>query len=102
MVRVVDVRKYELKPGEVLIRIGRDTPVGNPFIMHAEAERIRVCEQYEDYFAQNIVEGVNPAFRDYIVNIYKTALKKDVALGCFCAPRRCHGETIARFINSKI
>ena len=102
MVRVVDVRKHTLGTNEVLIRVDRSSPVGNPFYMHNESERDSVCDKYEQYFAEHIIKGADKAFRDYIVSIYRTAQKQDVALGCFCFPRRCHADTIARFINSKL
>ena len=97
MVRVVNLKKYKLKDNEVLIKVGRSTPVGNPFHMRDESMRDEVCDKYKVYFYKRVKEA--GAFRDYVAHIYRTALKQDVALGCWCAPKRCHAETIASFIN---
>ena len=97
MVRVVNLRQYKLKDGEVLIKVDRSTPVGNPFYMHNEGMRDEVCDKYKVYFYKRVKEA--GAFRDYVAHIYRTALKQDVALGCWCAPKRCHADTIAAFIN---
>lgn len=74
-VRIVNLRNVQAKPGEIVIRCDRKTVVGNPFFMHDESER------------------------DYVTFIYQKALKQDVALACWCAPKRCHTETIKRFIE---
>ena len=97
MVRVVNLQDYELKDNEVLIKVDRSTPVGNPFYMRNEGMRDEVCGKYEAYFYKKVKEA--GAFRDYVAHIYRTALKNDVALGCWCAPKRCHADTIAAFIN---
>lgn len=92
MIRVVNLMQYKLKDNEVLIKVDRSTPVGNPFPMRDE-----VCDKYEAYFYKKVKEA--GAFRDYVAHIYRTALKNDVALGCWCAPKRCHANVIAAFIN---
>ena len=97
MVRVVNLMQYKLKDGEVLIKVDRSTPVGNPFYMRNERMRDEVCDKYEAYFYKKVKEA--GAFRDYVAHIYRTALKNDVALGCWCAPKRCHANVIAAFIN---
>lgn len=97
MVRVVNLKSYELKDNEVLIKVDRSTPVGNPFYMRNESMRDEVCYKYEPYFYKKVKDAGE--FRDYVAYIYRTALKHDVALGCWCAPKRCHADTIAAFIN---
>ena len=97
MVRVVNLMQYKLKDGEVLIKVDRSSPVGNPFYMRNEGMRDEVCDKYEAYFYKKVKEA--GAFRDYVAYIYRTALKQDVALGCWCAPKRCHANVIATFIN---
>ena len=98
MVRVVNLQNYELKDNEVLIKVDRSTPVGNPYYWREDglyAEEAYYI--YEPYFYKKVKEP--GAFRDYVAHIYRAALKQDVALGCWCAPKRCHAETIASFIN---
>ena len=99
IIRVPDTQKY-VALGYAVVRIDRQTPVGNPFYMHNEAERDTVCDQYKEYFNRKITEKTDTMFLDYLRTIYKLALQKPVALACWCAPKRCHGETIKAFIES--
>lgn len=98
MVRVVNLKNYELKDNEVLIKVDRSTPVGNPYYWREDGLYADEAYYiYEPYFYKKVKEA--GAFRDYVAHIYRTALKQDVALGCWCAPKRCHADTIAAFIN---
>ena len=96
-IRVVNVKSYNRKEGEVLVKVGRPSPLGNPFYMAHEGMRDEVCEKYESWFAEKVVNS--PAVRAELHRILLLARQGDVALGCFCAPRRCHAETIKRFLD---
>lgn len=102
MLRVINLKNYKLNSGEILIRVDRSSVVGNPFRMNCEAERNRVCDEYEKYFNAKVkVKG--SAFRKEIIRIYSLVAKGyDVALGCWCAPKRCHADYIKKFIESYI
>ena len=71
------------------IYIGRGSKWGNPFIMRnkSDAERDRVCDAYEAWF-KNQPELVN--------DLHELQGK---ILGCFCKPKRCHGDFLAREAN---
>ncbi len=99
MIRIVNLRNYKLHENEVLIKVDRTSPVGNPFIMHNESERDKVCDKYEEYF-QNSKE--RDRFMNYLRIIYTKAKTQDVALGCWCYPKRCHAETIKNFIEENL
>lgn len=96
-IRIVNLRSYHPVMGEVLFKVDRSSPVGNPFYMKDESHRDEVCDKYETYFNAQI--KMNPAFRHYIADIAGTAKSKNIALGCWCAPKRCHAETIKKFIE---
>ena len=83
--------------------IGRGTPLGNPFVMENDsiAERNRVCDSYEDWFNTEI-ENKNEDILEELRRLYRIAIKEDLVLGCFCYPKRCHGETIKRFLDGHI
>ena len=100
IIRVPDTKKYEAL-GYSVIRIDRQSPVGNPFYMRDESERDMVCNQYQAYF-DNIIAHKDKYldFMQYLRYIYCTAVQTKVALACWCAPKRCHGETIKKFIES--
>ena len=93
-------------------RCDRKSPVGNPYTMHNESERDKVCEQYESLFDQTMHDNtlddntVGPLFnsnvgkfRAYIQEIVNFHNQHGhVTLACWCAPKRCHCETIKRWI----
>lgn len=96
-IRIVNLHKYKLKDNEMLIKIDRSTVVGNPYTMHDESERDFVCDKYEKYFNQQMSDY---DFSTYIYNIVEILNNNiDVALGCWCYPKRCHGETIIKYIK---
>lgn len=70
---------------------GKDGYFGNPYTLHREADRALVLKQYLAHF---IVRIQNDA--EFKVRIH--ALRGKV-LGCFCAPRLCHGNIIAHYCN---
>lgn len=81
-------RKNEIPYGAV--RIDRQSKFGNPFVMKddSDSERNRVCDEYEAWIKT----------KPQLIAAIKEELKgKD--LMCWCAPKRCHGETIMRIAN---
>lgn len=89
-IRIVNLRTYKPIPDEILFKVDRSTKLGNPFYMHNESERDEVCDKYEKWFWENY----NEPFYDYLSEIAYAACTKDIALGCWCYPKRCHAETI--------
>jgi hypothetical protein len=73
--------------------IGRGSPLGNPFVMQGEGDRDRVCNSYEVWIKQQI-EDRNPTVMNELYRLYDLAQEKPLVLGCFCSPKRCHGDTI--------
>ena len=78
--------------------IGRGSPLGNPFAMKSEADRDRVCDQYQVWFAQQVKDN-NVLVMNELRRLYRIAKQGDLVLGCFCAPKRCHGLTIKAFLE---
>jgi len=93
------MRNHTYRLYEVLIRVDRTT-VGNPFRMYTEEQRDEVCDKYESYFYRRLQK--DKKFRDYVEYIVDTARKHDVALGCWCYPKRCHAETIKRYVEERL
>lgn len=81
--------------------IGRPSPLGNPFYMTNEAMRDKVCDQYQEWFDRK-VEANDPKVMAELNRLLELGKQGPVKLICFCAPKRCHGDTIARFLNGKI
>lgn len=71
---------------------GQDGYLGNPFRLEREEDRDAVLEAFRNYFVDRVVKDAE--YRKRV-----TALK-DKRLGCFCAPKKCHGDVIANWLNS--
>ena len=81
------------------VKVDRTSVLGNPYRMYNETQRNKVCIDYELYFnaqiASNNVEFLNELRRLY--KIHKQFGK--LRLFCWCYPKRCHAETIKRFLE---
>lgn len=106
------VNKYK-EPNHIYC--GRGTPLGNPFRMGDEDMRDTVCDQYETWFYKQVssevfdmyIQGAYPAsvmnpIIPALASIFNEAKFNDINLGCFCAPKRCHCDTIKTFLNNKL
>lgn len=71
------------------VYIGRPSKWGNPFVIGKDGDRDEVCEKYREYILS----------RPHMVEAAKSELK-GMTLGCFCAPKRCHGDILAEIANS--
>lgn len=79
----------ELVPPEA-VRIDRRSAFGNPFIIGKHGTREEVCDKFDAWIK------TNPQLTE---RIKKTLRGKSLA--CWCAPNRCHGETILRIANEE-
>lgn len=68
------------------IYIGRGSKWGNPFIIGRDGDRDAVCEKYEEYLKKQVQAGT--------VTLEELAVLNGKDLVCFCAPARCHGDTL--------
>jgi len=98
---VTVVNKYR-QPNHIYC--GRGSALGNPFPMHNESQRDAVCDEYEKYFYEKVYDLFehDTQFHVELKAIIAVADKGDVNLGCFCAPKRCHCDTIKKFIDDTI
>jgi hypothetical protein len=79
--------------------VGRPTPLGNPFIMRKESERDSVCDYYDRWFNDKISDQ-DPIVLNELRKLWLLGKQQGyLYLGCYCAPRRCHADTIARFLK---
>jgi hypothetical protein len=97
-IRIVNLRTYTHIEGEILIKVDRSTVVGNPFYMRTQtkSERDIVCDKYDVYFKEKMRN--DPLFMAFVNHIVELGRTKDIALGCWCFPKRCHAETILEYI----
>ena len=83
------------------VKVDRSSVLGNPFVMETEAERDEVCERYSKYF-EIMMQNKSAAWEE-INNLCNVYLKhKQLNLFCWCAPKKCHAETIRAEILSRL
>jgi hypothetical protein len=83
MTRVVHCKKA---PYDVYI--GRPGPWGNPFVLNREADRPKVIAEYRNWLLTQ---------PDLVARAQREL--KDQVLGCWCAPKPCHGDVLARIVD---
>ncbi len=108
------VNKYQ-EPNNIYC--GRGSPLGNPFVLKEphkgnlinarrikenKEERDAVCERYIWWFNKKLKEEGNTVFKETLMWLEAKARRQDINLGCFCAPKRCHCDTIKQYLEDKI
>ena len=101
MIKVCNLR-HGMDAGACHVKIDRSSPLGNPFYMANESQRDKVCEEYEVWIGKQIAAN-DPKVINELNRLLTLARKYGkLILYCWCAPKRCHGETIKRLIESKL
>ena len=94
---VVNIRHPEARYDVYIGRAGHGQGgyFGNPFPLASDTPTLRalVMKQYEQYFHQRL--GTDPEFKRRVLEL------KGRCLGCFCHPKKCHGDVIAEYLNNQ-
>ncbi len=103
---IIVINKSDIIPnGYSRIYIGRGSDFGNPFPMKnaSQAERDRVCDNFiihlKDEWLNARKGNPSPLAQGIISLATRVASGEKLALQCFCAPQRCHGDTIKETIK---
>ena len=72
------------------VYIGRGSVFGNPYEIGPDGTRAEVIEKYRIWFEKKIKK---PRFRKQVLKL------RGKRLGCYCAPRACHGDVIVEWID---
>ncbi len=101
-IQIINMKKGGEPRTSYDFRIDRESPVGNPFKITRTRNRDAVCDMYEDFFQERMLDGGGP-FCEYIDEM-EVALRKHgrIRLFCWCPPLRCHGETIIDELERRI
>lgn len=94
MTTVIHVR--DRRAGDVYIgRAGKgeDGYFGNPFRLRRGEPRGATVERYRDWFLRRVED--DPEFRRRVLRL------RGRRLACFCAPKTCHGDVIAAWLNAR-
>jgi hypothetical protein len=71
------------------VYIGRPSKWGNPFVIGRDGTRDDVIARYEAWLLEQ------PELVDALPDL------AGKTLGCWCAPRACHGDVLARLANAR-
>ena len=101
MIKVVIKNLRKSKPKHAWqIRVDRASILGNPYHMVDESQRDTVCNQYEKYFNENM-KHPDTAFYNEVQRLYNIMKEYGkLELYCWCAPKRCHAETIKQYLEN--
>jgi hypothetical protein len=83
------------------VYIGRGSALGNPFVIGRDGTRNEVVAKFRVYLLERIATK-DKAICGQLNDIWKKAKEGDVALVCFCAPQRCHGDVIKAIVEGKL
>lgn len=83
--QVSEMRVVHCKRKEYTHYIGRPSTLGNPFVIGKDGSRGDVVTKFERW-ARHSSEVMETIER----------LPPDAVLGCWCAPKRCHGDVIVK------
>lgn len=82
------------------IKVDRSSlTLGNPFRMKSESERDEVCDKYEAFFNEELFDTAMQAELSFLWQTYIQYGRLN--LFCWCAPKRCHAETIRDYLLRK-
>jgi hypothetical protein len=114
MIHVINIKQEDHSLDEGYFYVGRskamNSPLGNPFTYNGKRSSLaklsfktaeEAIQAYEKYF--DAMYGKDEEFTkafDEIYEFYKTG--KDVYLGCFCKPEKCHADIIAKKLQQKL
>lgn len=94
-IRVVNV--YKTKD---FFPVHRPFPLGNPFFMKEEKDRLGVCEQFDHTFKEALKREDPIIMRELARAIAHAFDRGYINLGCFCFPKKCHALSIREYLNS--
>lgn len=84
-------RVVHLKRDPFDVRIDRQTHWGNPFVIGKDGTREQVIAKYREWILSE-PSIVTMAQRDL----------RGKTLGCWCAPKACHGDVLVEIANKEV
>ena len=94
MITIQNIRS--LKPSTPWdVRVDRKSILGNPYRMNSVNDRNRVCDDYDKWFSEQLKR-----FELELIRLYDIWKRHErLNLFCWCAPKRCHAETIKKWLE---
>lgn len=97
-INIVNMRNV---PRHSCTPVDRRTPLGNRFIIGQDGSRDEVCDKYDADFEYLLLAN-NAAQAQFQDLCRRARNNEEINLGCWCAPERCHAQTIRREIIALI
>lgn len=106
-IRVISLRNgcYTPERHEQVIRVDRKNAVlGNNHILHNQHDENERKQVISDYISDSEIDYAKkgPRYLAIIAIAEKVAHGKSVALACWCSPRSCHGDWIAKKVMEEV
>lgn len=83
-----------LAPDELVVYVGRPSPLGNPFRIGRDGDRAGVIAQYVAWLDRQLAQHPEGAPAREFARLLGLAAARDLALVCSCAPLACHADVI--------
>ena len=87
---------------------GRGSALGNPYHIGPDGDRNDVCDKFAAMFKAHLAitprEVLTP-LKNRLLTIYRWGKENPngvITLWCYCAPQRCHTETIRDWLLEKL
>lgn len=82
------------------VKCDRSSPLGNPFhLKGVENRRNKACDDYEQWFQSDVLTYKNwPAYEELMRLRWLFRKHKCLRIFCWCTPKRCHTETIQKWL----
>ncbi len=93
--------KKEKPTSKYDIRVDRASVLGNPFLLKSEDQRDSVCNLYVEWLTDHL-RAETPTILEELDRIGNLVESGTVRLFCWCAPKRCHAETIRAVILHRV
>lgn len=84
------MKVVHLKAAPYDVRIDRQTHWGNPFVIGKDGNREQVIAKYRTW--------INEPGQAHMIE-YARKVLKGKTLGCWCAPKACHGDVLLEIAN---
>lgn len=89
---MIDTTVVNMRTAAFDVAIDRSSPFGNPFHLGKDGDRVTVLMKYRKYFCDRVERDAE--FRTQVLTL------RGKRLGCWCAPRLCHGAIIAEWLET--
>jgi aminoglycoside phosphotransferase (APT) family kinase protein len=101
MIQIKNLRNTKPSTAYDVVICRGKSPLGNPFYLddvNDKVKRDEVCDKYEVRFNEQLAQYNAAVIAELqrLTTLYRQYGKLN--LFCFCAPKRCHGETIRAYI----